>query len=297
MHTLILGAGYSGRYIARKAAHSGSVCGTRRSEAGVQELTQLGIPGCVLDQQLDDALLAELARVTHLVVSVAPSRELPLSDPMLDLLRPLVGKAGGAFASLQWIGYLSTIGVYGDHGGDWVDESTPCSSTQARSLARREAEQAWQALASELQVPVSILRLSGIYGPGRNAVADAIKGRAHMLIKPGQYFNRIHVEDLATATMLAAQRCHDGILNITDDLPAPPQDVICHAHELLGKAPPRALPFDTADISPMARSFYSENKRVRNRLGKSVLQFDYRYPDYHAGLQAIWQDMQLPEAD
>ena len=302
MHTLILGAGYSGRYIATEAAHAGTVCGTRRTEAGVAELTRLNIPGCVLDAGIDDRLLAELARVTHLVVSVAPQRELPLSDPMLDLLGPIAaaghGKAAGTpFASLQWIGYLSTIGVYGDHQGNWVDETTPCSSTQTRSLARRDAELAWQSFARELQVPISILRLSGIYGPGRNAVADAIVGRAHMLIKPGQYFNRIHVKDLATATMLAAGRGFDGVLNITDDQPAAPQDVIRYAHELVGKPAPEARDFATADISPMARSFYSENKRVRNELGKKALQLQYRYPDYRAGLSDIWQEIQQRKSD
>ncbi len=300
MHTLILGAGYSGRHIAVEAARVGTVCGTRRTAAGVAELATLDIPGCILDGAVSDEMLAELSRVTHLVVSVAPQREMPLKDPMLDLLRPLVTAAKGdnaeadnrLFGSLQWIGYLSTIGVYGDHQGGWVDEQTPCSSTQTRSLARREAELAWQALARELQVPISVLRLSGIYGPGRNAVADAIVGRAHMLIKPGQYFNRIHVADLATATMLAAQRGYDGILNITDDQPAAPQDVIRHAHELVGKPAPQARDFATADISAMARSFYSENKRVRNELGKQVLDFDYRFPDYRAGLGDIWQAIQ-----
>ncbi|MGQ7844589.1 NAD-dependent epimerase/dehydratase family protein [Granulosicoccus sp. 3-233] len=297
MHTLILGAGYSGRQIAVEAARFGTVCGTRRTREGVAELASLNIPGCVLNDAINDQILAELSRVTHLVVSVAPQRELPLNDPMLKLLGPLTpagraSPAGTPFSSLQWIGYLSTIGVYGDHGGEWVDETTACNSTQTRSLARREAELAWQAMAREWQVPVSILRLSGIYGPGRNAVADAIVGRAHMLIKPGQYFNRIHVEDLARATLLAAQHRYDGVLNITDELPAAPQDVIRHAHELVGKPAPEARDFATADISPMARSFYSENKRVRNDLSKQALRFEYRYPDYRAGLGDIWRGIQ-----
>lgn len=296
MHTLILGAGYSGRFIAAEAAHGGTVCGTRRTEAGVQELAAQDIPGVVLDGRLDDDMRGQLARVTHLVVSVAPRRELPLSDPMLELLGPVAGESGRdrPFGKLQWIGYLSTIGVYGDHGGDWVDETTACESTQARSQARREAEIAWQTLASQLQVPISTLRLSGIYGPGRNAVADAIAGRPHMLIKPGQFFNRIHVQDLASATMLAAGKAHDGVLNITDDQPAPPQDVIRYAHQLVGKNAPEERDFDTADISSMARSFYSENKRVRNALSKTALQLSYRYPNYRAGLDDIWQGMSKP---
>lgn len=303
MHTLILGAGYSGRYIAAEAQSCGTVCGTRRTESGVAELTALGIPACVLDTEAvstpaaSKEILAELGRVTHLVVSVAPRRELPLHDPLLEWLeavlhQPINEGETPLLASLQWIGYLSTIGVYGDHQGGWVDESTPCSSTQMRSLARREAELAWQAFAIERHVPISVLRLSGIYGPGRNAVADAIDGRARMLIKPGQFFNRIHVQDLATATLLAARGRYEGVLNVTDDLPAPPQDVITHAHALVGKASPEAVPFDTADISPMARSFYSENKRVRNDLSQSVLSFSYRFPTYREGLADIWQGVQ-----
>lgn len=292
MHTLILGAGFSGQHIALEASACGSVCGTRRTTEGLLELQKLGIPGCRVDGAVSDALLAELSRVTHLVVSVAPARNLPLQDPMLELLRPLVNdwqqvQADAPLRALKWIGYLSTIGVYGDHDGRWVDEQTPCTSTQIRSRARREAELAWQALGVELGVPVSVLRLSGIYGPGRNAVKDALAGRARMLIKPGQVFNRIHVQDLATATMLAARQEADGILNITDDEPAPPQDVIRYAHRLTGKPEPEAQDFATAEISPMARSFYSENKRVCNERSKAMLHMTYRFPTYRQGLDAI----------
>lgn len=296
MHTVILGAGFSGRHIAAEALRFGSVCGTRRTTQGLQELREQGIAGCLVDGAASTAFREELSRVTHLVVSVAPARDLPLQDPMLALLTPLVtGTPSSATAaplcSLQWIGYLSTIGVYGDHDGGWIDEDTPCTSTQIRSRARREAELAWQALGSRLGVPVSVLRLSGIYGPGRNAVSDAVAGRARMLIKPGQVFNRIHVDDLATATVLAARLGFDGILNITDDEPAPPQDVIRYAHRLVGKPDPEAQDFATADITPMARSFYSENKRVRNERSKSLLQMTYRYPDYRQGLHALAQPL------
>ncbi len=292
MHTLILGAGYSGQHIAVEASACGSVCGTRRTTEGLLELQKRGIAGCLVDGAVSDALLAELSRVTHLVVSVAPARNLPLQDPMLELLRPLVEgvqqvRADAPLQALKWIGYLSTIGVYGDHEGRWIDEDTPCTSTQIRSRARREAELAWQAFARELGVPVSVLRLSGIYGPGRNALRDAMAGRARMLVKPGQVFNRIHVQDLATATLLAARQKVDGILNITDDEPAPPQDVIRYAHRLAGKPEPQAHDFATADITPMARSFYSENKRVRNDRSKAILHMTYRFPTYRQGLDAI----------
>ena len=292
MHTLILGAGFSGQHIAAEASACGSVCGTRRSTEGLLELQKSGIAGCLVDGAVNDALLRELSQVTHLVVSVAPARHLPLQDPMLELLKPLLKgvrqfRADAPLRALKWIGYLSTIGVYGDHEGRWVDEDTPCTSTQVRSRARHEAELAWQALGRELGVPVSVLRLSGIYGPGRNAVKDAQAGRARMLIKPGQVFNRIHVQDLATATILAARQQADGILNITDDEPAPPQDVIRYAHRLAGKPDPEAHDFATADITPMARSFYSENKRVRNDRSKSILNMSYRFPTYRQGLDHI----------
>ena len=296
LHTLILGAGFSGRHIAARAAELGSVCGTRRTEEGLLELKRQGIAGCLVDGAASVSLLEELSRVTHLVVSVAPARDLPLQDPMLELLKPLVSglsqsRADAPLRSLKWIGYLSTIGVYGDHDGQWVDEDTPCTSTQIRSLARREAELAWQALGRKLRVPVSVLRLSGIYGPGRNAVKDALGGRARMLIKPGQVFNRIHVQDLATATMLAARQEFDGLLNITDDEPAPPQDVIRYAHQLVGKSDPKAVDFATADITPMARSFYSENKRVRNDRSKALLHMNYRFPTYRQGLDDIAESL------
>ncbi|MFK7853060.1 MAG: SDR family oxidoreductase [Granulosicoccus sp.] len=289
MHTLVLGAGFSGVRIARDAAEHGSASGTKRTAAGVDELKVAGLHGVIFDGHVGAQLQAELAKTTHLVVSVAPMRTAPFHDPVLTAL--------GSFThvqlpKLQWIGYLSTIGVYGDHGGQWVNESTVCSSTQTRSLMRREAELAWQAFGQSLEVPVAVLRLSGIYGPARNAVSDAIRGRARMLIKPGQVFNRIHVEDLSQATIKAALASYDGVLNISDDLPAAPQDVIAFAHELAGKPAPPAQDFQFADISPMARSFYSENKRVDNQLSKSALDFDYRYPNYKQGLRALWAEIQ-----
>lgn len=296
MHTLIIGAGFSGSRIAVEAAAHGSVVGTRRSEGGAEELRRQGIEACVFDGSEHAALLEELRRTTHLFICVAPARELPLNEPVLSFLESLL--AGGEdrslspfSGSLEWIGYLSTIGVYGDHGGNWVDEDTACGSRQTRSLARREAELCWQSTARKLGVPISILRLSGIYGPGRNAIADAIAGRARMLNKPGQFFNRIHVDDLAAAAMQAALRRYDGILNITDDTPAAPQDVIRHAHALAGRPAPPEVDFATAELSAMARSFYSENKRVSNRRSKQVLDYQYRYPDYREGLEAIWEEL------
>jgi len=282
----ILGCGYSGIAIAHACTARGAdVSGTRRGAEGLAELAAAGIAGQALDGTPDAAMIARLGATTHLVSSVAPARTPPLDDPMLDLCRGLA--ASGRLPVLRWIGYLSTTGVYGDHGGGWVDESTACTSTQPRSIARREAEIAWQALGADIGCPVALLRLAGIYGPGRNAVRDALAGRARMLIKPGQVFGRIHVDDLATATALAASQRFDGVLDITDDEPAPPQDVIRYAHELVGRTPPEAVDFATADISPMARSFYGENKRVANQASKRSLGMAYAYPDYRVGLASL----------
>ena len=285
MHTLILGCGFSGLSIARALAPDGRVGGTRREPSALAGLRERGIEAFALDGTVTAELRAALGTVTHLVSSVAPARAPPLDDPMLELFRPLI--EAGALPALAWIGYLSTIGVYGDHGGRWVDEDTPCTSSQPRSIARVEAERAWSALGGRAGVPIALFRLSGIYGPGRNAVRDALLGRARILIKPGQVFNRIHVDDLATGVALAARRNLGGVFNVTDDLPAPPEDVVRHAHDLVGRPAPPGIAFEEAELSPMARSFYAESKRVSNTRSKEVLGLQYRYPDYRAGLGAL----------
>ncbi len=272
------------------------VVGTRRDEAGLAELQQTGIAAVLFNTDaasgasstVNQDFAEALQSTTHLMVCAAPARSEPLDDPVHRVLQKLMAEG---LPELAWIGYLSTIGVYGDHKGEWVNEDTPCRSAQQRSIVRYQAEQAWNATASALDVPIAILRLSGIYGPGRNAILNAQQGRAHMLIKPGQVFNRIHVEDLAAAAWQAAQQCANGVFNITDDEPAPPQDIIRYAHALVGKAAPAELEFATADISPMARSFYNENKRVSNARSRVLLGYDYRYPDYRQGLNAIWQSV------
>lgn len=285
MHSLIIGAGFSGRCIANQLLAHGTVVGTRRTQ---QAIDTLGFNGFVFDANAaSQAMPAAVTQsVTHLVISVAPKREAPLLEPVLSW----IAKEQVVFPRLQWIGYLSTIGVYGNHEGDWVDEDSACTSEQARSIMRREAELAWQNFALEQKLPISVLRLSGIYGPGRNAVKDALEGRARMILKPGQVFNRIHVADLARATALSALSRFDGVLNISDDEPAPPQEIIRFAHELVGKPVPPGVHFDEAELSPMARSFYSENKRVSNARSKAVLKMDYQFPDYRLGLSSLAAD-------
>ena len=288
MHTVVIGAGFSGTCIAQRALESGTVTVTKRSLASLQQLAELGMNTCLFDGALHQDLLDALRLATHLVISVPPARDAPLRDPALDAISTL---SKIDMPSLQWIGYLSTIGVYGDHAGAWIDETAECRSVQMRSVMRLEVENAWHRFATKLGIPLSVLRLSGIYGPGRNALEDAINGRARMLIKPGQVFNRIHVHDLADATVLAARSLHNGIVNITDDLPAAPQDVVRYAHDLCNREHPQAQDFATADISAMARSFYSENKRVSNAMSKTVLGVQYRYANYKQGLQSLYQQM------
>jgi nucleoside-diphosphate-sugar epimerase len=181
--------------------------------------------------------------------------------------------------ALEWIGYLSTVGVYGDHGGGWVDETSECRPVSKRSAMRVAAEQDWLKLGREIGRPVAILRLSGIYGPGRNALVNLENGTARRLVKPDQVFNRIHCDDIAGALLHLARVNRGGIFNVTDDLPAPPQDV----------TPPPEIPFETAQLSPMARSFYGENKRVANTAIKAA-GYRFRFPDYRSALDRMWAD-------
>jgi nucleoside-diphosphate-sugar epimerase len=182
--------------------------------------------------------------------------------------------------------YLSTIGVYGDHAGGWVDESTPPQSSLDRARMRVAAEQAWTGTA---QGDVAILRLAGIYGPGRNALVTLRSGTARRIIKPGQIFNRIHVDDIASAIMAAIHHQGGGTWNVCDDEPAPPQDVIAYAAQLMGVAPPAEEAFATAEMSAMARSFYASSARVANARLKHELGVELAYPTYRHGLNALWR--------
>jgi nucleoside-diphosphate-sugar epimerase len=239
------------------------------------------------------ALSAAIIQADAMLVSIPPRAEPnQAGDPALGILLPAIEKAN----TLKWIGYLSTVGVYGDHGGAWVDESTPCNPVSARSIARLEAEQGWLELARADRA-VQIFRLSGIYGPGQNALENLRTGTARRLIKPGQVFNRIHVSDIAGAAAHCMELALSGgsvpaIVNVTDNEPAPPQDVVAHAATLMGLSPPPEQPFETASLSPMARSFYGENKRVSNRLLTQKLGYGLRYPTYREALADLWHEMQ-----
>ncbi|KEQ03732.1 SDR family oxidoreductase [Pseudorhizobium pelagicum] len=284
MQMMIFGCGYSGKAIARLGLTRGAtVSGTTRGEHNAASLAADGVRALVFDgAQASPELALALSQATHLVQSIPPG---PDGDPLLRLaghgIRKLCPK-------LEWIGYLSTVGVYGDYGGDWVDESNECRPSPGRSQERVAAEAAWLAEGEAAGVPVAILRLAGIYGPGRNGFVNLQKGTARRIVKKDQVFNRIRVEDIAEATLFLAEGRHGGIFNITDDEPAPPQDVIAEAARLMGVEPPPELPFETADMTPMARSFYGANKRISNSKIRKM-GFQFRYPEYRMSLRQLWE--------
>ncbi|RUM27382.1 SDR family oxidoreductase [Rhizobium vallis] len=284
MHVMIFGCGYSGTAIANAFAGDGvRVSGTTRSAEKMETLSRNGIEAFLFDgETLEDGLREALADVTHLVQSIAPGK----ADPLLRLL----GEDGASLPPrLEWIGYLSTVGVYGDHKGAWINEETPCVPVSGRSKERLEAEDGWLAAGEKRGVPAAVLRLSGIYGPGRNAFCNLEKGTARRLIKKDQVFNRIRVEDIGAATRFLSENHLGGIYNVTDDRPGPPQDVIVEAARLMGVEPPPEQAFETAELTPMARSFYGENKRVSNAKLKAA-GFEFSFPNYPMSLAQLWRD-------
>ena len=283
MRLFVFGLGYSALAFVRAAKASAErVTGTVRAKEEAAALARSEkIEVIPFDGRGASAgVIAALKRTTHLLVSVPPGET---GDPVINDHAADIA----ATASIVSIVYLSTIGVYGDHGGAWVDEATPARPINARSVARLAAENAWRNLADGAGKPLTVLRLSGIYGPGRNALVDLKAGKARRIVKPGQVFNRVHVDDIAAAIAAAFDRRADGIFNITDDEPAPPQDVIAYAAGLLGIPAPPEIPFDDADLSVMARSFYGENKRARNGRMKETLGVTLRFPSYRDGLAAL----------
>ena len=273
---LSFGHGFSARALTPILLNDGfRVIGTTRSVEKMKELASSGaipllFPGGEVEAALDQA--------THLLVSAGPSEA---GDPVLNDLKAQIAARREQF---EWVGYLSTTGVYGDHDGGWVDEDTPLAPSTKRGQMRVEAEAAWQAL----DLPLHIFRLAGIYGPGRGPFAKVRNGTARRIIKPRQVFSRIHVADIAQVLAASIRQPNPGaIYNLCDDDPAPPEDVIAYAAELLGKPIPPAIDFDKAEMTPMARSFYAESKRVRNDRIKDELGVRLIYPDYRTGLKAL----------
>ena len=279
-HLLSIGHGYSAQSLGRRLLARGwTVTGTSRNAEKCETLRGGGLE---MVQWPGSDLAEALGRADHLLVSVAPDDE---GDPVIRALGPAIAARTGA---LKWVGYLSTTAVYGDHGGGWVDEDTPVSPTTRRGKLRAAAEAQWRDLAETADLPLSIFRLAGIYGPGRGPLAKVRAGTARQIIRKGQVFGRIHVEDIATVLEASIRQPErTGIYNVTDDLPAPPEDVLAFAADLLGVELPPPVDFEAADMTPMARSFYAESKRVRNDRIKDVLGVKLAYPDYRSGLRAL----------
>ena len=281
------GLGYSASALARRLAREDwAVAGTSSRAEGVARIAAAQPATQVLlfdGHRPGEGVAAALGQATHVLVSPAPDGD---GDPVLRCHAADLAAAPG----LRWIGYLSTVGVYGDHDGAWVDEATAPRPVSERSRRRVAAEAAWLAFADRVpSAQVQVFRLAGIYGPGRSAIDDLADGTARRIVKPGQVFNRIHVDDIAhvVAAAMTGRGRAGGVYNVTDDEPAPPQDVVAHAAELMGLAPPPDVPFAQAGLSPMGLSFYGECKRVSNRRLKTELVPELLYPSYREGLRAV----------
>jgi len=278
---LIFGHGYSAGVLSGQLLADGwRVIGTTRSggklaETGVEEIVWSG-------KNTPDSLISVLPEVTHILVSVAPG---PKGD---GVLAQFGAEICAAAPSIRWLGYLSTTAVYGDHQGGDVDETTPLDPATDRGRWRAKAEGDWTKLADKCGLPLHIFRLAGIYGPARGPFAKVRAGTARRIIKAGQVFSRIHVEDIAQVLRASIINPAPGaIYNVCDDLAAPPQDVIGYAAELLHLPLPEAVPYEIAEMTPMARSFYAESKRVLNWRIKRDLGVSLLYPTYHEGLKAL----------
>lgn len=282
MRLLILGFGYSAKEYATKVRNdSATLHVTARSSEKIARLRAQGRDAIRFDGvSTSEDLNKVLHSATHVLISIPPDE---VGDPVLRVLRERLHAA----PQLERVLYLSTVGVYGDHGGVWVDETTPLKPTSQRSIQRVAAEREWQDFAAQKGCDLGIFRLSGIYGPGRSAIDNLRAGTARRIIKPGQVFNRIHVFDIAGALENAMRHSGPlGVFNLTDDEPCPPQDVVLHAAAQLGVEPPPEIDFEAANLSAMARSFYGENKRVSNAKIKVALGYRFVCPTYREGLRA-----------
>lgn len=285
-HLFCFGLGYSAKVLARRLMNAGwTVSGTCRTVADANAVRRMGLSAVVFDGRAPVAGIGEhLARASHVLVSIPPADD---GDVVLAHHRDDLAGAENPV----WIGYLSTTGVYGDHDGAWVDEVTPVAPLSARARRRAQAEQDWLAFGAETGKAVHIFRLAGIYGPGRSPLDALRAGTARRITKPDQVFSRIHVDDLAGVLQASMARPRAGaIYNVCDDEPAPPEDVVAYGARLLGLPCPPLVAFEEAGLSDIGRSFYAENKRVRNRLIKAELGVRLIYPSYRQGLAAMADD-------
>lgn len=273
------GLGYSANILAPRLRREGfDVTGTSRAPENDPYMKAFGPQHPFADAWLDG--------ITHLLISIPPDAE---GDPVLRAAGESLARRAGQFA---WVGYLSTTGVYGDHGGGVVDENTPVQPAPGRSTWRAQAEKQWLALHTDHGLPVHIFRLAGIYGPGRNALVNALAGTARRIDAPGQLFSRIHVADIASVLQASIAKPNPGaVYNVCDDEPAAAADVTAYACMLAGVPAPPLTRLAIAELSPMARSFYRDNRRVQNNRIKRELGARLAYPSYREGLSALWADM------
>lgn len=279
---LIFGLGYTAGFYAAEASHVfEQVTATKRAPEVLAEGRFRLLPFDGASDKIDPRVLDALGDADAVLVSAGPDAA---GDPVLRRLAEQIAAA----PKLKTIVYLSTIGVYGDHGGAWIDETSELRPSNDRTRWRVAVERDWLALGERAEKQVYVLRLSGIYGPGRSVIERLRDGTAKRLIKPGQVFNRIHVADIAQAINACfAGSAPSGVYNVTDDEPAPPQDVVTYAAELLGVTPPPEQEFVAAQLSPMARSFYGENKRTSNKKMREVLGITPKFPTYREGIGGL----------
>lgn len=291
-HLFCFGMGFTASRLARRLAAEGwRISGTSRDPDKVKAITAGGHNGLLFNgSEPGPDVAAALRSATHILISAAPD---DAGDPVLAQHRDDLGQA----ATIKWIGYLSTVGVYGDFQGAWVDETAPLRPASVRGKRRVQAEAQWLDYAgqtgetgqtNQTGQTVQIFRLAGIYGPGSSPLHKVKNGTAKRIVKPGQVFNRIHVDDIAGALIASMARPNSGaIYNVVDNEPAPPQDVVTYAAGLLGLEPPPEIDYSEADMTPMARSFYGESKRVSNARLKDELGYELKYPTFREGLQAL----------
>jgi nucleoside-diphosphate-sugar epimerase len=283
MTILIFGFGYTSKSCALVLSEQEkSITVTVRSKAKRDALQAQGFDAYCFDGTYYDAELeSKIAHATHIIVSAPPD---DLGDPTLRCFLQHLHKA----TQLQSIIYFSTIGVYGNFDGAWIDETTQPNAISVRATRRLEAEQAWINLGKTHNINTHVLRLAGIYGAGRNALTDFANGKARRIFKENQVFNRIHVDDITRVVkLLIDTKPVSNIWNICDHEPCPPQDVVLYAAQLLGVEAPPLQPYETAELTDMGRAFYSENKRVSNKAVREKLGFEFNYPTYREGLQAL----------
>jgi nucleoside-diphosphate-sugar epimerase len=279
------GLGFSSQALAKRLLPQGwDVSGTVRGEQEDSHAKNISV--CSFDGSRPTTEISEaISHATHLLITIPPQ---PSGDVVLENFAEEISRA----RQLQWIGYISSTGVYGDTQGEWVDESSPLLASTDRNRQRIEVESAWLKIGKDHGLPVMIFRCVGIYGPGRNLLVSVRQGSARRIDKPGLVFSRIHSEDLAQTLEASMKKPQFGeIYNVSDDCPSPPVEAVEYACSLLGVEPPPLVSFEEADLPPTARGFYITNKRVSNKKIKQELGVTLRYPDYRSGLNELLKDL------